>query len=138
MGRLGCRAGQQAVAGRDRSRGPGCRHHPDDALGKQGLRHHCTPPATGLPTGDQLVSRFGAGLGGYSTLAASGGHRLTADAPSSSGPAQTPLACTAGPRLPFHRPDPDRRSVTPGGPGGAGSPPPPTHPTRCFSATSGG
>jgi hypothetical protein len=75
--------------------------------------HHCTPPATGLPTGDQLVGRFGAGLGGYPTLAASGGHRLAADAPSSSGPAQTPLACTAGPRLLFHRPDPDRRSVTP-------------------------
>jgi hypothetical protein len=61
MGRRGCRAGQQAVAGRDRSRGPGCRHHPDDDLGKQGLRPSLYAPAIGLPTSDQLVTRFGLG-----------------------------------------------------------------------------
>jgi hypothetical protein len=56
-------------------------------------------PSSGLLSGDQLDGRFGAGLGGYPTLAASGWYTLAVDAPSPSGLAEIPLACTAGPRL---------------------------------------
>jgi hypothetical protein len=67
--------------------------------------HHCTPPLHWAPNGDQLVSRLGAELGGYPTLAASGWYPLAVDAP--------PPAGWPRPRLPAppargcqpHRPD---------------------------------